>query len=731
MRAVRAALIGLAALVGAAQPGASAQTAGTFDWQALNLGSLEAVPSGVSQTSGVITTTFSWSVATDGGMTPITVGGTLRDYVMYYQNTYGGVTNGGIVAIDNDQFDLDDRIETEFAFSAPVTDLQLTIGDVDEVADAFDDFVVITYDTGDGAGFRNVVTNVGGVRGFATQDTGQPNPPAIASVPGTAVGLDDETFGPGFEGLASDSTTQGQIVLDFGPTEVVALRLVYFTSNDEPAVGDDTSTQVISISDLSFVSAGASADLSLAKSVDDPSPSLNDTVTFTLTASNAGPAAATATILDDLPPGLTYLGHAGTGAYDPSTGLWSPGQIAANASASLTIDARVDTTDPVTNVAEVFASDAGDPDSDPNNRASAPGEDDTARAVIGAVASSGTAPSLACASPPTLDWDTNAWASGSAMSKSYTVSATPMSVAVGGDVGGLVNGTPETNTDFTGGFAAEEGLHLFANHVQRTDAVSVTMTFGSAGTGVSEVQFAVYDVDTSLPGSDQFEDLLIVEGSLDGAPVTPLYTTSTANASNGFRVLGTAGSGATSNAGNVVVTFQNAVDTVVVTYGNGEGAGANRTQRNQAITIADVSFCPALPAVLSGQKRLVAGSDYSLPGAAVEYEIEVANTGGGAADAGSLFIADELPDEVELFLGDIAGAGSGPVVFTELSTGLSWDGDNVRVATTQPTSFADCQAPAGAGYDPTARFLCIRPGGAMRAGDPDPVFTVRFRARIK
>ena len=726
MRRLTGAVLGLCALTAPAW----AQTAGTFDWQALNLGSLDAVPSTVSQTSGVITTTFNWNVVTDGGMTPITVSGTLRDYVMYYQNTYGGVTNGGLIAIDNDRFDLDDRIEAEFAFSAPVTDLAFTIGDVDQVDGAFDDFVVITYDRGDGQGFRNLVTISNGARVLATQDTGAPNPPAIASVPGSAVGTDDEAFGPGFEGLASDSTTQGQILLDFGPTEVVAVRLLYFTGDDTPASGTDTSTQIISVSDLSFVSANPSADLSLAKTVSDAAPALNDTVTFTVTASNAGPAAASVQVIDDLPPGLTYLSHAGPGGYDPATGIWSLGTLAANADAALTISARVDTTDPVTNLAEVFSSSVADPDSAPDNRASAPGEDDTARAVIGATGGSGTAPSLTCTAPSVLDWDANPWASGSAPSKSYTVAGTPMTVTVGGDVSGLTGGTPETNTNNSGGLAtAEQGLYLFANQVARDDAVTVTVTLGQSGTGVSEVQFAVFDVDTSLPGTDQFEDLLIVEGFLGGAPVTPTYTTGSANTSNGFSVTGTAGSGATSGAGNVTATFARAVDTILVTYGN--GPRANAAPGNQAITIHDIAFCPALPASLAASKRLVADAGYSLPGADVTYEIEVINTGEGAADAGSVFLVDALPGDVELFLGDVAGAGSGPVAFEEVSSGLAWSGDNVRVATTQPTSFADCQAPTGSGYDASVRFLCIRPDGAMRAGNPDPRFTVRFRARIK
>ena len=730
MRGPRAAIAAITLGLCAASD-ARAQTVGTFDWQALNLASIDAVPRTISQTSGTITTTLTWTARTDGGMAPYPG---IADYLFYYQNTYGGVTNGGLIAFDNDAFDLDDQIEAEFRFSAPVNGLAFSLGDVDQ--GGFDDFIVIEYDTGDGV-WRNLVSGSQAARTYDQTIVTLPAGPDDAGNP-VAVGVDDETYGPGFEGLASDGTTQGLISLDFGLVTVSAVRITYFTADDSPTgAAPDPGVQIVAISDLSFVSADPSADLSLAKAVNDPSPALGDVVTFTVTASNAGPAAASAEVTDALPPGLTYVGHAGPGAYDPATGIWALGTLAANADATLTIDARVDTTDPVTNIAEVSASSVADPDSTPDNRTSAPSEDDTARAVIGATASSGTAPSLSCASPPVFDWDANPWASGSALSKSYTVSGTPLSVTVGGDTSGLVNGTPLTNTydantgtGNTGGLATpEQSLYLYANQVARDDAVTVTITLGQPGTGVSGAQFAVFDVDTSLPGSDQFEDLLIVEGFLGGAPVTPTYTTSSANASNGFSVLGTAGSGSTSNAGNVTATFAQAVDTILVTYGN--GPGANAAPGNQAISIHDIAFCPALPASLTASKRLVADAGYNLPGAPVDYEIEVTNTGGGSADAGSVLIVDALPDDVELFLGDIAGAGSGPVLFDEVSTGLGWDGDNVRVAATPPSAFADCQVPAGAGYDATARFLCIRPDGAMRAGTPPPRFTVRFRTRIR
>jgi len=50
------------------------------------------------------------------------------------------------------------------------------------------------------------------------------------------------------------------------------------------------------------------ADLSLTKSVSDPTPNVGDTVTFTIAVDNAGPDAATNVAVEDvLPAGYSYV----------------------------------------------------------------------------------------------------------------------------------------------------------------------------------------------------------------------------------------------------------------------------------------------------------------------------------------------------------------------------------------------------------------------------------------
>ncbi len=140
------------------------------------------------------------------------------------------------------------------------------------------------------------------------------------------------------------------------------------------------------------------ADLSLTKSVDDPTPNVGGTVVFTVTVSNAGPSAATGVAATDLlPSGYTYAGDdsAGTGTtYAAGTGLWSIGTLAAGASVALRISATVNATGSYTNGAQISAANEPDPDSTPNNGIGN-GEDDqasqaTAPLAIDAVALSKT-----------------------------------------------------------------------------------------------------------------------------------------------------------------------------------------------------------------------------------------------------------------------------------------------------------------------------------------------------
>jgi uncharacterized repeat protein (TIGR01451 family) len=114
-----------------------------------------------------------------------------------------------------------------------------------------------------------------------------------------------------------------------------------------------------------------SSDLMVAKIVDDPNPDVGATVTFTVTATNNGPDAATGVhVTDSLPAGLTYQSSTpSVGSYDDSTGVWTIGNLANGASATLDIVATVDAPGTITNTA-VVAGNQYDPDPSNNTATS-------------------------------------------------------------------------------------------------------------------------------------------------------------------------------------------------------------------------------------------------------------------------------------------------------------------------------------------------------------------------
>src|SRR5262245_8453581 len=75
----------------------------------------------------------------------------------------------------------------------------------------------------------------------------------------------------------------------------------------------------------SLAQAAQPADLSLTKTVSNPTPTIGTQVTFTVTVNNAGPGGVQrATVRDKLPTGYTYVSSTPSrGTYNPSNGQWT------------------------------------------------------------------------------------------------------------------------------------------------------------------------------------------------------------------------------------------------------------------------------------------------------------------------------------------------------------------------------------------------------------------------
>lgn len=158
-------------------------------------------------------------------------------------------------------------------------------------------------------------------------------------------------------------------------TEIANGSVTLTLTTDDPAgpCGSDADNVTITIT--------ACADLSLTKSVDNPTQTVGQNVVFTITVTNAGPSTATnVTVKDVLPAGLSFVSADPAGAYNSGTGIWTVGTIVKDATATLKITATVTQNATITNIAEVATSDQPDPDSTPNNQN--PSEDDQAPATL-------------------------------------------------------------------------------------------------------------------------------------------------------------------------------------------------------------------------------------------------------------------------------------------------------------------------------------------------------------
>jgi uncharacterized repeat protein (TIGR01451 family) len=138
----------------------------------------------------------------------------------------------------------------------------------------------------------------------------------------------------------------------------------------------------------------------------------------------------------------------------------------------------------------------------------------------------------------------------------------------------------------------------------------------------------------------------------------------------------------------------------------------------------------------------------AIPGAEVMYTIQITNQGTGAVDANSLYLTDTIPANTELFVGDLGGSGSGPILFTATTSppaGLTW---TYNGGTTDDIDFLNVPMPTlpavpnwttftptanAQGYDSTVQVIRLNPKGTLpgAASAPYPGFTVQFKVRIK
>lgn len=488
---------------------------------------------------------------------------------------------------------------------------------------------------------------------------------------------------------------------------------------------------------------GNFADLSVLKSVSNSSPVSGASIVYTLQAANSAASNRTASgvqVRDLLPAGVSYVSHSGPGSYVPATGLWEVGSLAPGASATLTITATVTATSgaAIINQAEIIASSEADPDSAPNNGVVTEDDFDDATFTVSGARVAGTPPVLSCPIGSTLfDWSPLTWTAGS------TANSYPLSTL--GQIGftlsnpgtwlnnaGLGGQSPNLQTAVTGGLATpDRSLIELVDLANRSDVVTTTVNLPRSVMGA---RFTVFDVDF---GASQFADRIIVAGSFRGAPVTPTLTNGIANYVIGNSAYGDAASDNTSANGNVVVTFQQPVDTIVIQYGNHSLAPANPGQ--QAVAIHDFTLCrPITNLNVTKVSTIVSdpvngtSNPKAIPGATIDYLITVGNTGQVEVDGGTVAIVDTIPADTKMCLANLA-PGSGPVLFTDGSptSGLSYSfaalangADSLAFSSNGGASYAYVPVPDADGCDASITNFRVVPTGSF---GPGRTFNLRAR----
>lgn len=261
-----------------------------------------------------------------------------------------------------------------------------------------------------------------------------------------------------------------------------------------------------------------------------------------------------------------------------------------------------------------------------------------------------------------------------------------------------------------------------------SSVLTITLTNPNAGTAITGAAF-----------TDTYPAQITNSASPSGA-TTCAGGTVTAAAAGGSVAL----SGGTIPAGGSCTVTVNVTSGTIGVHTNTIAAGGLTTTNAGASTVA-ASDTLTVTAPLTLVKSAETFSDplnnttnpKAIPGAFVVYSIVVTNVGSSPVDASTVLITDAMPANTDLFVGDIGGAGSGPVAFTNgvPSSGLTYTftslasaADDVRFSNDSGATYTYTPTPNANGVDPAVTHIRINPKGSF-AGGRD--FSLVFRVRVE
>ncbi len=172
-------------------------------------------------------------------------------------------------------------------------------------------------------------------------------------------------------GTGATSSTGGTLAIG-GTTTIQFEVQVNLATPDQTVVNNQATITAVGVTSgfpLTALSSIASflvhplADLGLTKTINNPSPNVGDTITYTINLSNAGPSSATGVQVTDLiPSGLSFVAATPSqGSYSSSTGIWTVGTVTTSSPKTLVIQARIVSPNTQTNTATISHSDQSDP----------------------------------------------------------------------------------------------------------------------------------------------------------------------------------------------------------------------------------------------------------------------------------------------------------------------------------------------------------------------------------
>jgi uncharacterized repeat protein (TIGR01451 family) len=232
----------------------------------------------------------------------------------------------------------------------------------------------------------NGIQNVGepGIAGFIVDLMDEPSLVVLASTTTNASGYYLFTdVNPGTYTLRFTPPTSmpGQVFTTKGAIGSTAEN----DSNVNASGITDSFTLGSGVNEWSLDAGVKPVDLELTKTVDDLSPQLNQTVTYTLTLTNKEGMsdAYDVTVSDLLPDGVTFQSAtASQGSYSNSTELWSVGTLPAGSTVTLSLVVEVTGGGTVVNYAEVYSASPEDTDSKPGNDSTTEDDDATATFTV-------------------------------------------------------------------------------------------------------------------------------------------------------------------------------------------------------------------------------------------------------------------------------------------------------------------------------------------------------------